>query len=181
LAEPKVSRSPLLIGVTELRRRPGTQREVSVTTAVPGLAITTAHVLDDADIELDAVLEAVEGGLTLRGRLVAPWVGPCRRCLEDVTGELDVELQEVFEVRPTPGETYPIAGDDIDLEPVVRDAVLLHLPLAPLCREDCRGPAPDDLPVAVPGEEDEPDAELAPRDPRWAALDVLRTDPDAPT
>ena len=124
-------RSPLLIGVTELRRRPGTQREVIVATALPGLAITTARVADDAEIAVDVVLEAVEGGITLQGRLSAPWTGECRRCLEDVNGVVEVELSEVFEPQPTPGETYPIDGDDLDLEPLVRDAVLLHLPLAP--------------------------------------------------
>ena len=162
--------------MTELRRRPGTQREVSVAVDLPGLALSTACVPDDAEVELEGVLESIEGAITLLGRLRAPWVGACRRCLEDVTGTLDIELSEVFEARPTPGETYPIDGDDIDLEPVVREAVLLHLPLAPLCREDCLGPAPDELPVVVGGEvlEDE-----APRgDPRWAALDVLREDPD---
>jgi uncharacterized protein len=131
---------------------------------------------EDADIEVEGVLEAIEGGITLLGHLRAPWVGACRRCLDDVTGDLDVELSEVFEARPTPGETYPIDGDDIDLEPVVRDAVLLHLPLAPLCREDCRGPAPEALPVVVEGDTQE--GEEPRGDPRWAALDVLREDPD---
>ncbi len=174
-------RSPLLIGVTELRRRPGTQREVVVATALPGLAITTARVADDAEIALDVVLEAVEGGITLQGRLSAPWTGECRRCLEDVDGVIEVELSEVFEPQPTPGETYPIDGDDLDLEPLVRDAVLLHLPLAPLCRDDCLGPAPEAFPTTVEGADGDhgpADGGEPPRDPRWAALDVLRLDPD---
>jgi uncharacterized protein len=162
--------------VTELRRRPGTQREVLVAAELPGLTLSTARVPEGADVELDAVLEAVEGGITLRGHLHAPWVGACRRCLEDVEGAIDVDLQEVFEPHPTPGETYAIDGDDIDLEPLVRDAVLVQLPLAPLCREDCRGPAPDELPVVVEGEAAEDEEPQG--DPRWAALDVLREDPD---
>jgi uncharacterized protein len=81
----------------------------------------------------------------------------------------------VFEVRPVDGETYPIEGDEVDLEPVVRDAALLHLPLAPLCRPDCEGPAPDVFPTRVEG--DATDDEPA-RDPRWAALDELRLDAD---
>ena len=169
-----MARPPLLIGVTELRRRPGTQREVRVAVPVEGLAITTARVPEGADVEVDGVLEAIEGAITLRGTVRAPWVAECRRCLDDVAGEVEVEVAEVFETRPTPGETYPIEGEDIDLEPVVRDAVLLHLPLAPLCREDCRGPAPEAFP-AVPADEGE--AGEPARDPRWAALDVLREDP----
>jgi uncharacterized protein len=63
----------------------------------------------------------------------------------------------------------------VDLEPVVRDAALLNLPLAPLCRPDCAGPVPDALPVVVEGEGDD---DAPARDPRWAALDELRLDPD---
>jgi uncharacterized protein len=168
-----------LIGVTELRRRPGTQREVSVATVIPDLAITTARVPEGAEVVVEALLEAIEGGITVLGTVTAPWTGECRRCLDDVVGIAEIDLSEVFESRPTPGETYPIDGDEIDLEPVVRDAVLLHLPLAPLCREDCLGPAPEAFPALIDGEaaEDEPDGE-PPKDPRWAALDVLRPDAD---
>jgi uncharacterized protein len=56
--------------------------------------------------------------------------------------------------------------------------VLLHLPLAPLCREDCRGPAPDAFPAVVAGELDDEPADGPRGDPRWAALDVLRRDPE---
>ena len=174
-----MARSPLLIGITELRRRPGTQRALHLVAPVDGLAITTARVPDGAEVEIDGMLEAIEGAITLTGHLRAPWVAECRRCLDEVVGEAEVELEEVFEPRPIPGETYPIDGDDIDLEPVVRDAVLLHLPLAPLCREDCRGPAPEAFPALPAVDADAADRDGGPaRDPRWAALDVLREDPD---
>jgi uncharacterized protein len=163
--------------VTELRRRPGTQRPVALVAVLPDLEITTARVPEGSELALDGVLEAVEGSsaITLSGRLAVPWVAECRRCLEEVSGVEEVELSEVFETRPTPGETYAIEGDEIDLEPVLREAALLHLPLAPLCRDDWRGPAPEAFP-AVADEDDEPGEPPgdAPRDPRWAALDVLR-------
>lgn len=171
-------RSPLLLGVTELRRRPGTQRPVSLQAALPDLAITTARVPEGAEIGLEAVVEAVEGSsaLTLTGTVTVPWVADCRRCLDEVSGVERVDVREVFETRPEPGETYPIEGDDIDLEPVLRETVLLHLPLAPLCSEDCRGPVPEAFP-ARPAEDAEADEPVEPpKDPRWAALDVLRED-----
>jgi uncharacterized protein len=167
-----MTRSVLRIGVMELRRRPGTQREVQVSTPLPGLAITSAQVPDGADLVVDGVLEAIEGAVTLTGTVTAPWTGECRRCLEPVVGTLEVVLSEVFEPHPVEGETYPIEGDDVDLEPVVRDGILLNLPLAPLCRPDCPGPAPDEFPALV--EDDGVDE--APQDPRWAALDQLKFD-----
>lgn len=157
----------------ELRRRPGTQREVQVTAPLPGLAITSARVPDDTDVVVDATLEAIEGAVTLTGTVTAPWTGECRRCLDPVVGTLEVVLSEVFEPHPVDGETYPIEGDEVDLEPVVRDGVLLHLPLAPLCRPDCAGPAPDEFPTLV-DDDDTPDE--VPLDPRWAALDQLKFD-----
>jgi uncharacterized protein len=165
----------LRIGVMELRRRPGTQRDVHVAATLPGLHITGARVPDDAELVVDATLESIEGGaVTVSGTVTVPWRAECRRCLDDIAGEVTVDLSEVFEVRPVDGETYPIEGDEVDLEPVVRDAALLHLPLAPLCRPDCAGPAPDAFP-AIPEGDGSEDAEPA-RDPRWAALDELKFD-----
>jgi uncharacterized protein len=175
-----MARSPLRLTVLELRRRPGTQRDVEVTAPIEGLEITSARVPDGADVAVAATLEAIEGAITVTGTVTAPWEGECRRCLETVTGTIEAPLSEVFEPHPTEGETYPLEGDEVDLEPVVRDAVLLSLPLAPLCREDCAGPAPEAFPASVAGgsEADEgtdPDAERPP-DPRWAALEQLKFD-----
>ena len=88
-----------------------------------------------------------------------------------------LDVREVWATRPLDGETWPLDHDHIDLGPLLHDLALLALPLAPLCDEGCRGPAPDAFPATV---EDEatalgPDDEAgpAPRDPRWAALDDL--------
>ena len=173
-----MARSLLRIGVMELRRRPGTQREVEVTTTLPGLAITTARVPEDRDVVVDGTLEAIEGAVTMSGTVTTRWTAECRRCLEPVEGELRAVLSEVFEPHPTDGETYPLEGDEVDLELVVRDAVLLHLPLAPLCRPDCAGPAPEEFPARVAGdaEDDEASADQPAVDERWAALEQLKFD-----
>jgi len=170
-----MARSVLRIGVLELRRRPGTQREVHLSTPLEGLVTTAARVPDDAEVAVDAVLEAVEGGVTISGTVSAPWEGPCRRCLEPVTGTVEAGLSEVFEPHPTEGETYPLEGDEVDLEPVVRDAVLLQMPLAPLCSEDCAGPAPETFPTSSADEAEDSEA-APPADPRWAALEQLKFD-----
>lgn len=169
----------LVVGVADLLRRPGTRRAERFPVVLDGLAISTARVPDGADLEVDLVLESQSASIVVAGTVAAPWVGPCRRCLEDASGTARAEVREIFENRPTEGETYPLHGEQIDLEPLVRDAVLLALPLAPLCSEDCRGPAPGS---AVVGTSDDPatvaddDDEVAglPADPRWAALDELR-------
>ncbi len=170
--------SPLRAPVTELRRHLGERREVQISVELPDLATSSAAVVDGAPVEVDLVLESIPQGVSVTGTVTATWVGQCRRCLEDVRGTTAVDVREIFERTPTEGETWPLGPDEIDLEPVVREAVLLSLPLAPLCRDDCLGPAPDRFPAVVEGgaASDDEDAETGagpPRDPRWAALDEL--------
>lgn len=177
-----MSRRPLKVGIADLRRRPGTRRRVTESVPLPGLSISTAAVPDGAEIEVDLEIEALSEGLVATGTISAPWMGDCRRCLRPVEGRSVVEVREIFQPRPVEGETYPLGDDLVDLEPMVRDAVLLALPLAPLCADDCRGPAPEVFPTGPEGSagaaEDDADAGADPVvDPRWAALAELDFEP----
>jgi uncharacterized protein len=183
-----VKARPLLVGVAEVRRRLGTRRPIERRALLEGLQISASEVpfggdgsdpdVADANVAVTVVLESISNGIVVDGQVTAAWRGACRRCLETVEGTLRAPVREVFEVSPTEGETYPLEGDTIDLEPMVRDAVLLALPLAPLCESGCRGPAPEAFPTGAvaPGDEGEGD-EGGGRDPRWAALDDLRLEP----
>jgi uncharacterized protein len=137
-----------------------------------GVAITTAAVPEGASGELDVVLESLSDAVTVNGVVRVPWVGPCRRCLDETTGIAEAEIHEIFADRPAGEDLLALDGDVIDLGPVVHDAVVLALPLAPLCREDCPGPDPDNFPVATA------DSAAPPADPRWSALAELRFDPE---
>lgn len=171
--------------VADVRRRPGVQRPVVRTFPADvfgPIGTSSATVPPDGEIVLDATVEATGLDIVLSGTATAPWEGACRRCLRDVTGTIDVELQEIFSPHPVEGETWPVDHDSIDLGPVVHDAVLLSLPLVPLCAEDCVGPDPERFPALVEGDpalldDDEDEAPAAPpADPRWAALDDLKFD-----
>ena len=163
------------VDVADLRRRAGEREELHVERTFDDLRVGDVAVPDDAPVVVDLVLESVQGGVEAIGRVATRWAGPCRRCLDPIEGDLDVEVRELFADRPVEGETYPIDHDTIELVPLIREAVLLSLPLAPLCREDCPGPHPEAFPVVTAPEEDDEPAE-PPRDPRWAALDVLRAE-----
>ena len=162
---------PLQVGVSELLRHPGTRRPFQVDADLDGLELTTSRVVEGTPVHVDLVLESLSASVTATGSVRVAWEGACRRCLDPVDGEAEAEVHtEIFEPHPTEGETYPLVGEQIDLEPLIRDAVLLALPLAPLCSDTCLGPAPDAFPTGPPTEDD------APRDPRWAALDDLSFD-----
>ena len=97
----------------------------------------------------DSQRSAAEGVL-VAGTATGRWSVPCRRCLEPMQGDLVAEISELFEVRPTEGETWPLQEDGIDLGPMLREVALLCFPLAPLCRAECEGPAPDRFPTGPP-------------------------------
>ena len=185
-----MARAGLLVGVSDLLQRPGARRQVQRVMPSPGYQVGAATVPADVDIEIDLLVESTADPDTLavHGTIRAPWTGECRRCLDPVDGVLELEVTEVFSRAPdasSDDDVWPIEAHHIDVAAVVGDAVLLALPLAPLCGPDCRGPAPDEFPALSPdlAAADEPDADgegdptaEAPRDPRWSALDELRFD-----
>jgi uncharacterized protein len=159
--------------VTELLRYHGTRREVHVAAPMDDLVLSNAVVPHDQDVVADVVLESIaDGSVTATGSITVPWVGECRRCLQPVSGVAVIDVQEVFVRGSALDDTYPLDGDLIDLQPMVRDAALLALPLAPLCRDDCPGPDPDAHPVSL--EPEEAPEVISRTDPRWAGLGELR-------
>ena len=165
-----MAQGPFVVSVGALLRAPGDRRREVRSGPLPGLRVTGSAVPEDAEVAVEVTLDAVPGAIVATGRVTAPWVGECRRCLAEASGTIAVDVREVFEDEPDPDQTYPLEGDRLDLEPLARDTVLLELPLAPLCREDCAGICPTcgaDRNVAPC------QCVVAPKDPRWAALDAL--------
>ena len=184
-----------MLDLNELERRPGAQRQVQRRLVSPGnLELDgVVGVPDTAEVDLDLRLESVMEGVLVSGTVQAPYVGVCARCLDPVAGELVVDLQELYVYsddvepadEPVEGEVeedddaLPVVDDTIDLEQPVRDAVVLALPQAPLCRDDCPGLC------AQCGARlaDDPTHKHDDTDPRWDALRGLITEetPDSST
>ncbi|MGH9188435.1 MAG: YceD family protein [Acidimicrobiales bacterium] len=166
---------PFVLPVADLLFRPGGRRPERLVAPLPGqLTVGRSVVPAGSVVEVETVLEWVTDGLLASGSLSAPWVGECRRCLGPVQGMLDVEFRELFEQSPREGESYRLGHDTVDMEPLVREALVLELPLAPVCDESCAGLCPTcgaDLNKGACG------CETETGDPRWAALDALRLDP----
>jgi uncharacterized protein len=164
----------LLISVVEIRRRPGSRLPVEQGLEAHGLGLPDVVVPDGAQITFAGELESIHEGVVLTGTASVPWRGTCRRCLAEIDGVAELEIREVYETKPTDGETWPLVHDHVDLGPLLHDVALLALPLAPLCTDECLGPDPDRFPArptteaAPEGGEPQP-----PKDPRWAALDDL--------
>ncbi|MBU2698661.1 metal-binding protein [Pimelobacter sp. 30-1] len=176
-------RAPLVLDTRELGRRPGSQRQVSRSVPAPAdLGIEVLSVPEGAPVELDLRLEAVMEGVLVTGSAKAGLEGECVRCLEPIRDEIAVTFQELFvydDIRDAEGaeeddEVSMLQDDLLDLETVLRDAVVLALPFQPLCQDDCPGLCPECGARLA----DEPDhTHEAAIDPRWAELTKLEQDP----
>jgi uncharacterized protein len=167
------ARRPFLVQVAALRKQSGSTRVEHRVGLIPGLGAVSVVVPDDEPIVLDVTLSSYPGGITAHGTVSASWRGECRRCGGPVQGTAVAEVRERYAPKGGTGhdeEAYPLAGDELDLEPLARDAVLLDLPLAPLCQDDCAGLCP-----ACGTNRNTDSCDCAPAtDPRWAVLDNLR-------
>ncbi|HEY8912500.1 MAG TPA: DUF177 domain-containing protein [Lacisediminihabitans sp.] len=175
---PHVIKTPYTVDVYDLMHRPGEMRERALDVIVPeSFGNAMIGVKQGSELRIDLRMESLHDGILVSADIEGTAAGECGRCLIDIEQPLQVEIQELFAYSSDEAFEYEVHEDTIDLEPVVRDAVVLSLPFQPVCQEDCLGLCPQ-CGVRLldnPGHEHE-----APIDPRWAALGDLAdtTTPD---
>ena len=151
--------------------RPGEMRERALELTVPeGFGNAIVGVATGSALHVELRMESLHDGILLSAEVDGIAVGECGRCLIAIEEPVQVEFQELFAYSVDEAFEYEVHEDTIDLEPVIRDAVVLSLPFQPVCQEDCLGLCPD-CGVRLldnPGHEHE-----AAIDPRWAALGNL--------
>ncbi|MGI5322424.1 YceD family protein [Actinomadura nitritigenes] len=168
--------APLVLDTRALSRQPGSSREMRLSVPAPeNFGVEMVGVPEGAAIELDLRLEAVLEGVLVTGTATVPLEGECARCLDPIASTFEADFQELFVYPDTRSggnaddDELRLEDDLIDLEPVLRDAVLLALPLSPLCRDDCPGLCAECGARLA----DDPDHHHDVADPRWAALQDL--------
>ena len=184
-------RSGLVLDTHELGRRAGAMKLVQTSVEAPAdLGIGVIGVPLGSPIELDLRLESVVEGVLVSGSATVEVRGECVRCLGEVSDELEVAIQELYVypgVEPDDDLASRLEGDLIDLEPLLRDDVVLDLPFQPLCRDDCSGLCVE---CGANLNDDPGHRHEARLDSRWEALrgiegavgrsyDVLQTAPQA--
>ncbi|GAA4992208.1 DUF177 domain-containing protein [Actinopolymorpha pittospori] len=169
--------APLVLDTRELGRRPGAQRKLQRSVPAPaGLGTDVLGVPEGTELELRMRLESVMEGVLASGTARVLLAGECVRCLEPLEQTLEVDFQELYafpESDIEDDEASRLEGDLLDLEPVVRDAVVLALPFQPVCSDDCPGLCT----LCGARLADDPDHQHeAAVDPRWSALAGLALD-----
>jgi uncharacterized protein len=166
---------PWIIDTRDIGRRAGSSRGYQRSVPAEGVGLLgVIAVPEDGTVELDLLAESVVEGVLISGTASTVVAGDCSRCLDPITDEVEINLMELFaypdsatDETTDEDEVSRISDDLIDLEPVVRDAIVLALPQVPLCSPDCLG-----LCVDCGGKLAElgPDHGHETIDPRWAAL-----------
>ena len=180
-------RGALVFDMRQLGRQAGSALTQTRTVPAPDdLRLELIGVPDGADVALEVRFEAVSEGVLATGTATVPLAGECARCLAPLTSSVTAGFQELYlyadgrhdrhdkhdkhdeQEEQDAEELYHLDGDLLDLEPAFRDAVVLALPMSPLCREDCPGLCAEcGVPLADAGPGHRHDAAV---DPRWAAL-----------
>ncbi len=185
------ARDPYVVDTRQLGRQPGSMRTVNRIVTVPdALETVMASVPKGQEIELDLRLEAVMEGVLVTGTVNGHLTAECSRCLDPISEELEAGFQEMYryaaddddvsvrsdEDADGDDEDYYLEGDLLDLEPVIRDAVVLALPLSPLCGPDCPGLCAECGVKLADAGPDHGHGDGV--DPRWEALRDIAEKPD---
>ena len=160
----------------DIERRPGEMREFDLAIPAPqkwGEGLVS--VAEGETLDLDVRTESVHEGILVTGTVDAEYTGICGRCLTDIAQPVEVEFQELFAYPGEETSDFEVQDDHVDLETLVRDAIVLSLPFQPVCQPDCPGldPATGQRRADSAGAEQRESL-----DPRWAALQDYTTGPD---
>ena len=121
------------------------RHEQRVVPAPAALGAGLVRVPEGAELQLDVLLEEVREGVLVTAEVTAPLAGECARCLDEFMSTTEVRFQELFSppdnsaAEESEDDGYRLDGDLLDLEPALRDSLVLDLPLSPLCDQDCPG------------------------------------------
>lgn len=178
----RASRSPLVINIARLGRRPGSMITFSETVPSPSrIGLDLIGIDEGAPLKLDLRIESVSEGALVTGTVSAPTSGECARCLTPITGDVEIDLTELFAYPDTATDETTEADeigrvgssgqpDTVDLEQPIIDAIGMSLPFSPLCGPECAGLCPQ---CGVPLATAEPGHHHEQIDPRWAKLTGL--------
>ena len=135
-----MSKSQFEVSVHDLINKPGNMRETELDFHLDEpLGDGAASVAKGVLLELDLRLESVHEGILATGKVFTNATSECSRCLDPIKLPVEVDFQELFTYSGSSEDDLKVQDDSIDLDPAIRDAVVLSLPFQPVCNPDCPG------------------------------------------
>ena len=169
-----MKQNQFLVPIHDLINRPGTMRDVALAVQLDEpLGNYAIAVPANSEIALRVRLESVHEGIYVTGEIDTSAAGECSRCLDPVNQVVEVDFQELFAYSGTSEDDFTVQDDQIDLEQVVRDAIVLSLPFQPVCSEDCLGLCVQCGEKILDQTQHAHEAQI---DARWSALKKLKED-----
>jgi uncharacterized protein len=152
--------NPFLLNTHELPRRAGEMKEYELDIHAPArIGVPLIAVPEGDIIQADVRLESVTEGVLLSAEIYAVAVGECIRCLDELEVVIDRKIQELYRYEPTNDkgrkkkrddedldldieDELQMEGDLLNLQTPIIDAIILTVPVNPLCSEECLGLCP---------------------------------------
>lgn len=161
-----------VISVKSLMGRPGTMNEYSYPVALQeAWGTELVRIPAGKEIDLDFRLESVHEGILASGDAAGDAETECSRCLREINHEFNVAFQELFAYSGQLEDDLEVVSESVDIEEVVRDAVVISFPFQPVCSPNCLGLC---VSCGVNLNENPDHAHEEPIDSRWAELEKLR-------
>jgi len=133
-----MSTTPFLLNVSDLVGNEASSRPVSIVEPVDW-KIELIQIAEDPPLRADLVLHPVSGGIAVTGRVRFTTQDTCYRCLKETLSDRDASVGALFDRNNDDDESYPLEGHEIDVSQMLRDEVMLSLPIVEDCGDDCPG------------------------------------------
>lgn len=131
--------SPFAFHVADLRLGRAEPRDISAEVSV-SWQVELSRVMPEPPLRFDFELSPVGGGIAVIGDIEAVVEHRCHRCLTEWEEEVVRNVGQLITFAGDDEDAdYLLDGDAYDFETMIRDELMLDLPIAPLCRPDCEG------------------------------------------
>lgn len=132
------------IDISNITKTEGAAVDLDFHESIEGLKAAASEFKWDAQSEFQGKLTSLGGILNLNGRLKVGYTVPCYRCLKELSGDVELRINEnlMSSEKAEDTEAYTYDSNTLDIDKVLVDNIILNLPMKQVCEEGCKGLCP---------------------------------------
>lgn len=132
------------VDVSEITIIDGASADFTFEETLSSVELPEEEISIDGPVRFTGRLTGMGGILKLKGKLIVPYAAKCYRCLKSIPGQMTIDVREELLKEGTPHEeeAFTFSGDTVELDRVVKDNIILSLPMKQLCDPACKGICP---------------------------------------